>query len=148
MFGSRPAQLFAVWHDALDRHETVPRTVIPDRRRGPGVARAALVLLLVLVAPMVCADRITELNRTELCTYTAKLSVAGYFYFLQGKPREDLRIHWHGDETQNEIDFVRRTIAAAYERADTLQRASPARVISEQDFGDQVYLACMTGERF
>lgn len=112
------------------------------------MARIALVLLLILVAPAAFGDRITELNRTELCTYAAKLSVAGYYYFLRGRPREEVTIHWHGDETQNEIDFVTRTIAAAYERADTLKRASPERVTSELDFGDQVYLACMNGERF
>jgi hypothetical protein len=112
------------------------------------MVRIAFVLLLVLVAPAAFADRITELNRTELCTYTAKLSVAGYYYFLRGRPREEVTIHWHGDETQNEIDFVTRTIAAAYERADSLKRASPDRVMSEQDFGDQIYVACMNGERF
>ena len=88
------------------------------------------------------ADRISDMPRTELCVYTARLSVAGYHQYLQGKPREAVRIHWHGDETQNEIDFVTRTLDQTYARAAALQAG---KQVSEQQFGDMAYEACMTG---
>lgn len=107
--------------------------------------RITFSLLLAGFATAVSADRITELGPTERCVYTAKLYVAGYFYYLQGKPRSEVKIHWHGDETQNEIDFVNRTIDAAYQRADALKHAGRQPPESEQQFGDDAYVACMTG---
>ncbi len=74
-----------------------------------------LAMLLVLLLPnAVHADRITQMNQPDLCIYIAKLQVAGYYYFEQGKAREEVKIAWHGDETQNEIDFVNRTLDDAY----------------------------------
>jgi hypothetical protein len=108
--------------------------------------RIASAMLLAAFTTAASADRITELNRTELCVYTAKLHVAGYFYYLQGTARADVKIHWHSDETKNEIDFVTRTIDAAYLRADALKRAGPHPTVSEQQFGDDAYIACMTGQ--
>jgi hypothetical protein len=67
------------------------------------MVRLAASLLLLLPA-LAAADRITEMSATELCAYRAKLSVAAYFYFRQGKPRGDVTIHWHGDEMENEVD--------------------------------------------
>ena len=107
--------------------------------------RSGLALLLAAASSTALADRITELNWTERCVYTARLYVAGYYYYLRGTPRQEVKIHWHGNETQNEIDFVTRTIDAAYTRADTLKRDRPERVVSEQDFGDEAYTACMAG---
>jgi hypothetical protein len=101
----------------------------------------SIAVLMALPLPA-RADRISDMPRTELCVYTARLSVAGYHHYLQGKPREAVRIHWHGDETQNEIDFVTRTLDETYARAAALQAD---RRVSEQQFGDMAYEACMTG---
>jgi hypothetical protein len=103
-------------------------------------------LALLLAAPgAALGDRINDMPRTELCVYKAKLSVAGYHYFRQGRAREAVIIHWHGDETPNEIDFVTRTLDEAYARAEALRQAEPQRPVPEQDFGDRAYQACMTG---
>ena len=32
------------------------------------------------------------MTQADLCIYTAKLQVAGYYYFEQGKPREEMKI--------------------------------------------------------
>jgi len=41
-----------------------------------------LILVLVLLLPRtVHADRITQMTQSDLCIYTAKLQVAGYYYF-------------------------------------------------------------------
>jgi len=106
------------------------------------IATAALLCVLYCDS---WADRITELDPTERCVYTAKLYVAGYYYYLQGKSRKEVKIHWHGDETQNEIDFVTRTLDAAYARVDLIKREHPDAFLSETAFGDQAYLACMSG---
>lgn len=106
-------------------------------------AWAALLLAAPGAAP---GDRISEMPRTELCVYQAKLSVAGYHYFRQGRARSAVIIHWHGDETPNEIDFVTRTLDEAYTRAESLQQADPTKLVSEQDFGDRTYDACMLGK--
>jgi hypothetical protein len=107
--------------------------------------RCAAVLLLAALSCPAFADRISELNRTERCVYTAKLSVAGYFYYLRGTPRAEVKIQWHGDETQNEIDFVTRIIDIAYARAERLKRDRADEAVSEQHFGDEAYNACMEG---
>ena len=107
--------------------------------------RLAFALLVAAFATAAPADRITELGPPDRCMYTAKLYVAGYFYYLKGTARADVKIHWHGDETQNEIDFVNRTIDAAYQRADALKRDGKQPAVSEQQFGDDAYAACMTG---
>jgi hypothetical protein len=107
--------------------------------------RTALAALLVLAAPAL-ADRITEMPRTERCVYTARLSVAGYYWHQQGRPRQEVTIHWHGDETQNEIDFVNQTVDEAYAAADAVRNGSD-KYVSEADFGDRIYNACMMGTR-
>lgn len=107
--------------------------------------RVWIVLLLCLPA-LALGDRISAMNRTELCVYKARLSVAGYHYFLQGRPREAVVIHWHGDETADEIEFVTRTIDESYARATAQQQAPTAPPMSAQEFGDRMYDACMSGE--
>lgn len=102
--------------------------------------------LLLCLPGVVLADRISQMPRTELCVYKAKLSVAGYYYYLQGRARESVTIHWHGDETPGEIEFVTRTIDEAYARAEALRQVHPLRSVSEQEFGDQAYTACIKGE--
>jgi hypothetical protein len=109
------------------------------------MSRAAA--LLLLLPALVSADRITQLTASELCVYKAKLSVAAYFYFLQGKPRAEVAIHWQGDETDNEIDFIARTLDEAYAVAEADKRAHPERPVSEQAFGDRTYQACIASER-
>lgn len=106
--------------------------------------RTALAAFLAAFPILACADRITDMPRTERCVYKARLSVAGYYHYLQGKAREDVKIHWHGDETQNEIEFVTRTLDEAYARAAAL-RGEGAREVSQAQFGDQIYEACMEG---
>ena len=109
------------------------------------MVRVATAAFLSLLSFGAWADRITQLEPAERCAYTAKLYVAGYYYYLQGKSRQEVKIHWHGDETQNEIDFVTRTLDAAFTRVEVLKRQHPDAFLSEAAFGDQAYLACMSG---
>lgn len=101
-------------------------------------------LLLALAAPA-HADRISDLGKADLCVYTAKLEVAAHYYFEQGKPREEVVVKWHGDETQNEIDFINRTIDAAYAWLSSWKESSN-EMLPAQSFGDMVYQACMEGK--
>ena len=105
--------------------------------------KSFLMVCVLLASAGANADRISRLNQTELCTYTAQLQVAAYHFFEQGKPREEVSIKWHGDETQNEIDFVNRTVAEAYAWL-TSWKASSNELLPAQSFGDMVYQACMT----
>ena len=102
-----------------------------------------LLAYALLVCPAAHADRFTQMNQTELCTYTAQLQVVAYYFFEQGKPREEVSIKWHGDETQNEIDFVNQTVADAYTWL-TSWKGSSNELLPAQFFGDMVYQACMS----
>ena len=97
---------------------------------------------VLLVVPAAHADRITRMNPTELCVYTAQLQVAAYYFFEQGKPREEVSIKWHGDETQNEIEFVNSTVAEAYVWLAAWKQSSN-ELLPVHSFGDMVYQACM-----
>ena len=103
--------------------------------------KSFLLALILLAWQPVYADRISQMNRTELCTYTAQLKVAAYYFFEQGKSREDV-IKWHGDETQNEIDFVNKTVEEAYVWLASWKESS-TEMLPVQSFGDMVYQACM-----
>jgi hypothetical protein len=105
--------------------------------------KSFLLVCALLVSPAVYADRFTQMNQNELCTYTAQLQVAAYYYFEQGKPREDVKIKWHGDETQNEIGFVNRIVADAYTRLAGFKGGN-GKFPTAQSFGDMVYQACMS----
>ena len=105
--------------------------------------KSFFVTCALLISATAYADRITRMNQTELCTYTAQLQVAAYYFFEQGKPREDVSIKWHGDETQNEIDFVNRTVADAYAWLASW-KGSSNELLPAQSFGDMVYQACMS----
>jgi hypothetical protein len=113
------------------------------------VSHHGVLLLAAFVAltaaSRAAADRISEMSLTERCVYKARLSVAGYHYYRQGRARDALVIHWHGDETRNEIDFVNRTLDQAYSAIAELERGTPQARVSEQSFGDRVYEACMRG---
>jgi hypothetical protein len=105
----------------------------------------ALVLLLWPLASS--ADRIDRMTVTERCVYAAQLSVAGYHYFLQGKSRDQVPVYWHGDETQNEMDFVNQTLDQAFAAAERNRREQPDRAVSAQMFGDRIYQTCMDAQR-
>jgi hypothetical protein len=102
-----------------------------------------VLMCALLVSPAVHADRITRMNQTELCTYTTQLQVAAYYFFEQGKPREEVSIKWHGDETQNEIDFVNATVAEAYAWLNKW-KGNSNEMLPAQSFGDMVYQTCMS----
>ena len=105
--------------------------------------KSFLLVCALLVSPAAHADRFTQMNQNELCTYTAQLQVAAYYFFEQGKPREEVSIKWHGDETQNEIRFVNKTVADAYMRL-TSWKGGSSQLLTAQSFGDMVYQACMS----
>jgi hypothetical protein len=102
-------------------------------------------VVLTLFAGAVHADRITAMNRTDRCAYTTKLQVLAAYYFAKGTPRAEIKIHWHGDETQYEIDFVNRALDTGYEYVrrehEAGRKDTPLEVL-----GDRIYEACMSGE--
>ena len=104
--------------------------------------KSFLLVYALLVCTPAHADRISQMNQIELCTYTAQLQVAAYHFFEQGKAREEVSIKWHGDETQNEIDFVNKTVADAYAWL-TAWKGSSNELLPAQSFGDMVYQACV-----
>jgi hypothetical protein len=106
-----------------------------------------LLAALLSIPGLAAADRITDMPRTELCVYKAKLSVAGYYWYQQGKPRQEVKIHWHGDETPNEIDFVNQTLDDVYAAADQMKSGPETERVPEHLFGDYVYTACMSGQK-
>ena len=105
--------------------------------------KSFLLAFALLVSPAVHADRISQMSQTELCVYTAQLQVAAYYFFERGKPREEVSIKWHGDETQNEIEFVNKTVAEAYTWLVSWKESSNG-LLPAQSFGDMVYQACMS----
>lgn len=107
----------------------------------PLIASIAGVLVLLLAQPA-HADRISRMDKTERCVYVAKLEVAAYYFFEQGKPRENVVLHWHGDETENEIAFVNKTVDDAYAWLASWKESSNS-MLSAQSFGDMIYQACM-----
>ncbi len=107
--------------------------------------KSFLLACAMLLPAAAQADRISRMNPTELCTYTAQLKVAAYYFFEQGKAREAVQIKWHGDETQNEIDFVNDTVAQAYEWLSRWKETSN-EMLPAHSFGDMVYQSCM-GEK-
>ena len=50
--------------------------------------KSFLALIFLLLPAAAHADRITQMNQTDRCTYIAKLEVAAYYYFEQGRPRD------------------------------------------------------------
>ncbi|MBI1394937.1 MAG: hypothetical protein GC151_03075 [Betaproteobacteria bacterium] len=98
--------------------------------------------ILFAQSPFAHADRISDMTREEKCVYTARLQVAAAYYFTQGKAREDVKIHWHGDETENEIQFVTLNVDAGYAAMKRAVAAS-GRGIPVEVIGDKVYETCM-----
>jgi hypothetical protein len=126
---------------AASRREFAAMRESDARKRS--MRRLLPVLWLLLMGSPALADRITEMNPTERCTYIAKLQVAGYYYYSQGRPRAEVKVHWHGDETQYEIEFITATLDAAYTWL--TNSGVTESTLSAQAFGDMVYEACMSG---
>lgn len=102
---------------------------------------AGAALLLALAAPA-HADRITEMSRADLCAYTARMQVLAAHYSTRGLGRDQVKIHWHGDETPNEIAFVNRLLDEGY-AAWARARARNGDALPLELFGDGVFDRCM-----
>jgi len=109
--------------------------------------RAALLLAIVPLAAIGSVDRVQRMNAAERCVYTAQLAVIGYHYFLEGKTRGEVPVRWHGDETQNEMNFVNVILDETFLAAERDRREHPQAAVSEQAFGDRAYRACMSAVR-
>lgn len=111
----------------------------------PALNKILFAVLLAAFSATASADRISAMGHAERCAYGTKLQVLGAYYYGQGKPRAEVKIHWHGDETQNEIDFVNRAIDAGYaiiEREYEVGRKdTPLQLL-----GDRIYEACMRSD--
>ena len=107
--------------------------------------KSFLGLMILLLAPAAHADRITQMNQVDRCTYVAKLEVLAHYFFEQGKARHEVVIHWHGDETENEVAFVNKTVDNAYAWL-TAWKESSNSMLSAQSFGDMIFQACMEGK--
>lgn len=103
---------------------------------------AALALALALGTPPVQADRITEMSRADLCAYNARMQVLAAHYAGKGTPRDQVTIHWHGDETDNEIAYVNRQLDEGY-AAWARERARLGEALPLELFGDGVFERCM-----
>lgn len=88
------------------------------------------------------ADRITEMTREERCVYVARLHAAAAHHHNQGRARDQVKIHWRGDETENEVRFVSGTIDRAYEVIDRELRQGRTQLPPEW-IGDQGYASCL-----
>ncbi len=104
--------------------------------------RFLTVVVLALPISDALADRITAMTREERCVYVARLHAAAAYHHSQGKARDQVTIHWHGDETENEVQFVNRTIDRAYELIGREAKAGRTGIPAEL-IGDQGYAACL-----
>jgi hypothetical protein len=102
-------------------------------------------VLLLLAAPLAHADRITGMTREDRCIYVARLEMLAHQFFEQGKPRGDVVIRWHGDETENEIAFVNKTVDDAYAWLEAWKQSSN-EMLPAQSFGEMVLQACLEGK--
>lgn len=79
--------------------------------------KSLLLAFLVLSATTSsAADRIQSMSHPEQCVYRARLASAGSF-IRQTKAANtcsEIKIMWHGNETQNETDYVTRWICAGF----------------------------------
>lgn len=102
------------------------------------------IALIACLSPLAAqADRITTMTREEKCVYVARLQVAAAFYYAKGQRRDEVKIHWHGDETANEREFVTRTIDQGYQAMERESREGKAGIPVEL-IGDRAYQSCMT----
>ncbi len=104
--------------------------------------RLLVPMLLVLPAADALADRISNMTREERCVYVARLHAAAAYHHSQGRARDQVTIHWHGDETENEVRFVNGTIDRAYAIID--REAQRGRNGLPPEFvGDEGYATCI-----
>lgn len=82
--------------------------------------------------------KIENLPHQEECVYRAKLSAAGSYFNLSGieKNCENIKIFWHGDESEFEISYVKKWICEGFN-----SKKNPISI------GDQVYKNCLTEEK-
>lgn len=102
-------------------------------------------VLLALPSVPARADRITSMSREDRCGYVAKLHVLAHHYFGKGTARADVKIHWHGDETPYEVEFVNRTLDAGYAESERLRAAGQTNLPPEV-VGDRAFETCMAGQ--
>lgn len=93
---------------------------------------AAVLMSTAVVAS--AADRIQSMGHLEQCVYRARLAAAGSYTRASktAETCEGIKILWHGDETENEIEYVRRWTCVGFESG-----TNP--VVA----GDRVYAACV-----
>lgn len=106
----------------------------------------SVLLAVFLAMPMsAAADRISELSRADRCAYDTKLQLLAVHFHGKGTPRSEVKIHWHGDETQNEVDFVNRALDAGYAMIEREfgegRKDTPLEIL-----GDRLFEQCMRGE--
>lgn len=80
--------------------------------------RKLLGLVLVVAAfPAYPVDRIQAMEHTERCIYRARLAAAGAYIrdTKKAKTCEEIQILWHGDETENEVELIKRWSCAGFE---------------------------------
>ncbi len=106
------------------------------------LAAAVPVLLAVLSVPTALADRISDMSRADRCAYSARMQVLAAHYSNQGTPRAEVKIHWHGDETANEIAFVNQLLDEGYV-AWAEARARHGKDFPLELFGDAIFERCM-----
>lgn len=103
---------------------------------------APALFALALIPAAASADRITQMTQEERCVYAAKLHVAAAYHFTKGLPRAELKLHWHGDETAGEMEFVNRIVDQGYE-AMRRETAAGHGDIPLELLGDKAFEACM-----
>lgn len=103
---------------------------------------AAVALLTALAGPEAFADRISDMSQADRCAYSARMQVLAAHYSTQGTPRAQVKIHWRGDETANEVAFVNRLLDEGY-AAWAEARARHGEAFPLELFGDAVFERCM-----
>ena len=67
-------------------------------------------ILILATADLQAADRIKSMSHAEQCIYRARIAAAGA-YMREAKKAstcQDINILWHGDETEYELDYVKK----------------------------------------
>jgi len=93
-----------------------------------------LLLAVAFVASTVYADRITQMLPMEECVYRARLASGASWMRIEKMADSctTLKILWHGDETENEIEYVKKWMCVGFQ-----MNKDPIKT------GDTVYFDCM-----
>ncbi|MEO8038870.1 MAG: hypothetical protein ABI794_08860 [Betaproteobacteria bacterium] len=107
--------------------------------------RYLFIVAALLVWPVAAAaDRISGMTPAERCAYDTKLQLLAVHFHGKGTPRAEVKIHWHGDETLAEIDFINRALDAGYamieREIEAGRKDTPLQIL-----GDRLFEACMSG---